>query len=98
MKGGGRTCEDVYIGGCRGWTETAKCLDFSIITISYLYLYVSWGHCAAGRNVVDSIPDGVTRIFHRRNPSGRTMALGLTQPLTKMSTRDISWGVKSAGA
>jgi len=24
--------------------------------------------------------------------------LGLTQPLTKMSTRDISWGVKAAGA
>jgi hypothetical protein len=26
------------------------------------------------------------------NPSGRTMALGLTQPLTEMSTRNISWG------
>ena len=26
------------------------------------------------------------------------MALGLTQPLTKMSTRNISWGVKVAGA
>jgi hypothetical protein len=24
--------------------------------------------------------------------SGRTMALGLTQPLTEMSTRNISWG------
>jgi len=24
-------------------------------------------------------------------PSGRTMVLGLTQPLTKMSTRNISW-------
>ena len=24
-------------------------------------------------------------------PSGRTMALGLTQPLTEMSTRNISW-------
>jgi len=24
--------------------------------------------------------------------SGRTMALGLTQPLTQMSTRNISWG------
>jgi len=23
---------------------------------------------------------------------GRTMALGLTQPLTEMSTRNISWG------
>ena len=26
------------------------------------------------------------------------MALGLTQPLTEMSTRNISWGVKEAGA
>jgi hypothetical protein len=29
---------------------------------------------------------------------GRTMALGLTQPLTEMSTRNITWGVKAAGA
>jgi len=26
------------------------------------------------------------------NPSDRTMALGSTQPLTEMSTRNISWG------
>jgi hypothetical protein len=32
------------------------------------------------------------------NPSDRTMALGSTQPLTEMSTRNISWGVKAAGA
>jgi len=32
------------------------------------------------------------------NPSGRIMALGLTTLLTKMSTRNISWGVKVAGA
>jgi len=25
-------------------------------------------------------------------------ALGSTQPLTKLSTRNISWGVKTAGA
>jgi len=35
-----------------------------------------------------------TRWCH--NPSSRTMALGLTQPLTEMSTRNISWGVKTA--
>jgi hypothetical protein len=29
--------------------------------------------------------------------SGRTMALVLTQPLTQMSTRNISWEVKAAG-
>ena len=40
-------------------------------------------------------------IFTLASPSGCTMALGLTQPLTEMSTRNISWGggkVKAAGA
>jgi len=36
--------------------------------------------------------------FHRHNPSGHTMALGSTQPLTEMSTRNISWEVTVAGA
>jgi hypothetical protein len=39
-----------------------------------------------------SIPDGVIGIFHWRNSSDRTMALGSTQPLTEMSTRRISCG------
>jgi len=30
--------------------------------------------------------------FFIDNPSDSTMALGLTQPLTEMSTRNISWG------
>ena len=59
----------------------------------------SWlRHCTASRKVVGSIPDDVIGIFHWHNPSGHTMALGLTQPLTEMSTRNISWGVKAAGA
>jgi hypothetical protein len=37
-------------------------------------------------------PEGRGIIFHSHNPSGRIMALGLTQPLTEMSTRDIYWG------
>jgi hypothetical protein len=36
--------------------------------------------------------------FSLINPSSRTMGQGLTQPLTEMSTRKISWGVKVAGA
>jgi len=41
----------------------------------------SWlRHCATGRKVAVSIP------------VGRTMALGLNQPLTEMGTRNISWG------
>jgi hypothetical protein len=53
----------------------------------------SWlRHCATSRKVTGSIPDGVIGIFHLHNPSGRTIALGSTQPLTEMSTRNISWG------
>jgi len=55
----------------------------------------SWlTHCATSRKVAGSIPDGVIGIFHWR----RTMALGLTQPLTDVSTSIISWGVKAASA
>ena len=46
---------------------------------------VRWG-------TAHSILDAVIGIFHWHNPSDRTMALGLTQPLTEMSTRNISWG------
>ena len=63
-------------------------------------IYLRWGsrwrswlrHCATSRKVAGSIPDGVIGIFHRHNPSDRTMALGSTQPLTEMSTRNISLG------
>jgi hypothetical protein len=59
----------------------------------------SWlRHCATNRQVAGSIPDGVSRFFHWHNTVGRTMALGSTQPLTEISTRNISWGVKAAGA
>ena len=52
-----------------------------------------WLRCyATNHKVAGSIPDGVIGIFHWHNPSDRTTALGSTQPLTKMSTRSISWG------
>ena len=35
-----------------------------------------------------------SRWCHWHNLSGRTVALGSTQPLTEMSTRNISWGDK----
>ena len=63
-----------------------------------IYLYIGtvvaeWlRHCATNWKVAGSNSDGVTGIFHWHNPSNRTMALGLTEPLTEMSTRRISWG------
>jgi hypothetical protein len=50
------------------------------------------------RKVAGSIPDGAIGFFHWHNPSSRTMALGSTQPLTEMSTRNISWRVNAAVA
>ena len=59
---------------------------------------VSWGTALqAGRSRL-RFPMVSLEIFHCHNPSGRTMAPGSTQPLTEMSTRNISWGVKAAGA
>jgi hypothetical protein len=41
---------------------------------------------------------GFIGIFHWRNPSGSTMALAWTHPLTEMSDRIICWKIKAAGA
>jgi hypothetical protein len=46
----------------------------------------------AGRSPVQ-VPNEVHFFFNLFNPSSRTIALGSTQPLTKMSTRNL--GVKS---
>jgi len=51
-----------------------------------------WGTALQARRSRVRFPDGVIGIFHWHNPSGRTMALGLTLPLREMSTRNISWG------
>jgi hypothetical protein len=64
--------------------------------IIYMHI-VPWGtqwrsclrHCATSRMVAGSIPDGVIEIFHWHNPSGRTMALRSTQPLTEIGTRNF---------
>jgi len=57
--------------------------------------WYSWlRNCTANWKVVGSILDSVTGIFHWCNPSSCTVALGLTQPLTEMNTRNISLGVR----
>jgi hypothetical protein len=55
-------------------------------------IYTLSKHCATSRQVAGSIPDEVTEIFQWLNPSGRIVALGSTQPLTEMSTRNPFWG------
>ena len=59
----------------------------------------AWDTTLKNQKVAGSIPEGVIGIFNWHNLSGRTTALGLTQSLKEMSTRNISWGgVKVAGA
>ena len=76
--------------------------------ITWIYMCVSYficrGHATA--QLVEALlcnPEG--RAFDSRwchwnwhNPSGRTVALGLTQSLTEMSTGNIFCGVKATGA
>jgi len=94
---------------CDSWSEPKWCLIFIYVGVcskigpSHRLVggmrWRSWlRHCATSRKFAGSVPDVVIGIFHCHNPSGCTMALGLTQPLTEMSTRNISWGVKAAGA
>jgi hypothetical protein len=67
---------------------------------------IKWGmrwcsgfrHCAANQRSLAQYPMVSSEFFIDINPSGCTMALGSTQSLTQMSTRNISWGVKVANA
>jgi hypothetical protein len=56
-----------------------------------LLLHWEW-HYATSRKVAGSIPDEVIGFFSSPNHSSRTMALGSTQPLTEMSTRNFLGG------
>jgi hypothetical protein len=47
-----------------------------------------------GRKIAGSIPNEVIGFFSLPSPCSRTMALGSTQPLTKMSNRNLPEGVK----
>jgi len=89
-------CNTIALSFTSSYSSAMSSFNYSSTTI------MRWRsrlrHCATSRKVAGSIPEGVKGIFHRHNPSGHTVALGLTQPLTEMSTRIIFWGVKAAGA
>jgi hypothetical protein len=56
---------------------------------SFQFYYVIFRQTTTSRKVAGSIPDEIIGFFSWRNPSCRTMALGSTQPLTEMSTRNL---------
>jgi hypothetical protein len=70
----------------RQYSQSLKPFILKLITSMNLSLLVHCtSHCATSRQVAGSIPDGVIGIFHWNNPSGRTVALGSTWPLTEMN-------------
>ena len=75
--------------------DSRQCCILFIFSIIAVYVVAQLVE-ALRYKVACSISDYVIGIFH--NPSGRTMALESTQPLTETSTRNISWGVKESGA
>jgi hypothetical protein len=93
LGGKGGRCVRLTILQC----SCAKCLEILNLLEPYvpvqacngvaLPLWRSWLRlCATSRKVAVSILDSVIGIFHWHNPSGRTMALWSTQPLTAMNT------------
>jgi hypothetical protein len=69
-----------------GQTNPYTATIFHVLCRSWLRHYVT------SRKVANSIPDEVIRFYNWPNPSSRTMALGSTQPLTEMSTRNLPGG------
>jgi hypothetical protein len=69
--------------------EGIMCNNYNIYKLNAFCWGTRWRswlrHYATSRRVAVSIPDCVTGIFHGHNPSGRTMALGSTQPLTEVT-------------
>ena len=66
------------------------------LVILYQNWVTQWGsrlrHYATSWKVVSSIIDGVIVIFDWHNPSNRNVILGLSETVTEISTRCISWG------
>ena len=73
-----------------------KCAAFHYVEGWLKYIFTNYYQIAGARssNGLRLCAD----IFHWHNPSGRSVALGSTQRVTEMSTGNISWGVKEAGA
>ena len=79
--------------------STKCCINICPIINHYIAMgAMRLRHCSTSRKVVGSIADGVIGIFHWPCPSGLSADLELTQPLTEMSTKNISWGTQAAGA
>jgi hypothetical protein len=87
-------CSLHYFSVCNAAAWCWSPVLFLIISVTTLFsagrAMALWlRHYATNSQVAGLIPVVVIGIFQWHNPSGRIMALGLTQPLTEMSNRCI---------
>ena len=78
-----------------GWVccvHTHTHTHIQVASFTYFWAVSSSATHTKNTRVLGVVPDGVIGFFHWHNPPGRTMTLGSTQPLTEMSTRNVSWG------
>jgi hypothetical protein len=90
--------------GMRGLVRSYATLAITHATLQYgvVYVYfclwitagargsaVGWGTMLQAGRSLDRVPIRSLDFFKWPNPSSRTMALGWTQPLTEMSTRNL---------
>jgi hypothetical protein len=72
-------------------SQVPLCRNLVSNGLSSMYTYI-WLTTCICIYIPGSIPGGVTGFFSDISPSDHTMALGSTQPLVKMSTRNIPGG------
>jgi len=78
--------------------RTTECADIKLPSLHTFIMFGAWIRGCTVAQLVEAlrykpVGCGFDSLWC---PSGRTMDLGLTQPLTKMSTRNISWGSKGS--
>jgi hypothetical protein len=86
------------------WISSHRCLDSKIVHFLQIF-QTNYGfllsfeevqavdqwlrHYVISRKAAGTISDEVSGLFNLLNPSNRTMALGISQPLTEMSTGNL---------
>jgi hypothetical protein len=96
-----RCCENIKTVACNAGVSGLQITALLWTDLRHIFtlLLTKWGtrwrswlrYWATSRKVAVWIPKGVIASFRRHNTSGRTVALGSTQPLIEMSIRNISW-------
>jgi len=85
----------VFLSSSLHWNKICndRCYTYPIFDFLACYelSYTDLTFSAVPGSDISSLAS-VTQFSQVHNPSGHAMALGLTQPLTEMSTRNISWG------